>query len=397
MRRQSLWLAVLLMAGMATAPASALGQTYTPPDTVWPFPLYSNRPENGGFFVFGEFVFMHQTNPLEHQLIATRGIKDVFGDISGTAGKFLGTNAPALYADDAGGPGSFQPGFTFGLGWRFGNGVVVEGSWLHLATVRYDAGASLFPPGLNGGQNQEETFLFAPVFNFPNNFAGPPDKVQSQVDGFPVGSIGIWNGAANMQITFFQRFDEYNLVGRIPMYEDDCFRTYGLIGPRLSWIWERFRWRTVSPDLFGFAGPDDVAIYDNVVSNRMYGVHAGCGTEWRSGDTPIGTFSLSLDLEAAGMADFVKERADYQLADRSISAKRARSEFHLVPEAQAAFNVWWYPIEGVQLRAGYSLEAFFNTVASPNPVSFNYGGLDPAWEHEMRWFHGFNAGIAFIF
>jgi hypothetical protein len=387
------------MAGMAAAPAAALGQQYTPPDTVWPFPLYSNRPDDGGFFAFGEFVYFNQTNPLQHQLIAVRGIKDVFGDITGTTGKFIGNNppTPALFADDAGGPGSFQPGFTAGLGWRFANGVSIEASWLHLVTARYDGIATLFPPTLNAGANQAESFLFANVFNFPADFVGPPDKLFSLLTGDITGNIGIWNGASIMQVTFFQRFDEYNLTGRIPVYQDDCWRTYGLIGPRLSWIWERFRWRTTSADFLGESSPADVAVYSNVVSNRMYGVHAGCGTECRTGDTPIGTFAVSVDTEVAGMVDLVKENASYERGDRQISAKRARQQFKLVPEIQANVNAWWYPIEGVQLRVGYDLMGFFNTVSSPNPVSFNFGGLDPAWVSQTRWFNGLNTGIAFIF
>ena len=31
---------------------------------------------------------------------------------------------------------------------------------------------------------------------------------------------------------------------------------------------------------------NDTAIYSNVVSNRMYGVHAGGGTEWVLANTP---------------------------------------------------------------------------------------------------------------
>jgi len=401
MRTRSGWLVLLLVAGMASAPAAVLGQEfqYAPPDTIWPFPLFSNRPADGGLFVDAEFVYFHQTNPLQHQQIAVRGVQDIFGDITGVAGTFIGNRppTPALFADDAGGPGTYQPGWRFGVGYRFANGVSVEGSWLHLAQARYDATATLFPPGLNAGPNQAETFLFSPVFNFPSDFVGPPDKLLSITSGLPTGNIGIWDGASLMQITFFQRFDEFVLTGRIPVYQDDCWRTYGLIGPQFSWIWERFRWRTVSEDIFGGSGPDDVAIYSNIVSNRMYGVHAGCGTEWRTGDTPIGTFAISLDLQASGLVDIVKERAKYERGDREMSASRARKEFTLVPELEGSINGWWYPIEGIQLRAGYSLMEFFNTVASQDPVSFNYGGLDPPWVRVSRFFNGFNCGIAFIF
>jgi hypothetical protein len=41
--------------------------------------------------------------------------------------------------------------------------------------------------------------------------------------------------------------------------------------------------------------------------------------------------------------------------------------------------------------------AFFDTLASPNPISFDYGALNPAWQKVSRYFDGFNAGIGFIF
>jgi hypothetical protein len=69
-----------------------------------------------------------------------------------------------------------------------------------------------------------------------------------------------------------------------------------------------------------------------------------------------------------------------------------------VPEAQANANVFWFPIEGVEIRGGYDFMAFFNTVTSPNPVDFNFGRLAPDWHHgKTRFIDGFHLGIAFIF
>ena len=46
----------------------------------------------------------------------------------------------------------------------------------------------------------------------------------------------------------------------------------------------------------------------------------------------------------------------------------------------------------------YRFFAFFNTIAAPNPVSFNYGGIDPPWEKGVfRLIQGFNAGIGITF
>ena len=69
-----------------------------------------------------------------------------------------------------------------------------------------------------------------------------------------------------------------------------------------------------------------------------------------------------------------------------------------VPELEGQFNLWWYPTEGIQIRVGYSLMAFFNTVASKQPIDFNFGGLNPTWDEGVyRLFDGINAGISFIF
>jgi hypothetical protein len=423
MRTRTSWLALLLTAGVALAPAAARGQDYTKPDPVIPLPLYHDRPETGGFFGYGEFLLFRQTNPLQHQVIATRGLVDFDGSITaalnGTVvepitvnqtappfilpgtrlpGTFIGSNRPALFADDAGGPSTYQPGFSIGGGWRFRNGVVIDINWWHLAEAKYAAVASLVPggnPPLQAGGLLSESFLFSPVYNFPNDYAGPAQKIAL---GDPFAAYGIWNGASVETITFIQRFDQYDITGRIPIYEDDCNRCYGLIGPRLTWIWEKFKWRVVGQDSFGNAGQDDVALYTNMVSNRMYGAHVGCGYERRLGDSPIGTFSLSVDLQVALLLDVVKEVAKYERGDFETSARRAATQFTVVPEAQAVANLWWFPIEGVQIRVGYDFAAFFNTVASPNPVSFNYGGLDPPFERgHTRFLDGFTAGIGFIF
>src|SRR5205823_1825767 len=102
-----------------------------------------------------------------------------------------------------------------------------------------------------------------------------------------------------------------------------CYRSYGLLGPRIVWIWDRFSWRTVSADITGAAGPDTTAIYSNVVSNRMTGVHFGCGNDWFLGSTPIGGFSIQLDIEGGVYFDYVKTTANYDRADGLISSGRS--------------------------------------------------------------------------
>ena len=236
MRSRTGWLMLLVTAGMALAAPSVRGQgevvgpEVPPADPVIPLPLYHDRPERGGFYTGAEFLYFRQTNPLGHQVIARRGLFDVDGsitaDLNGTRidpttgspiivpgplqpGTFIGSGNPALFADDAGGPGTFQPGFRLTTGWRLASGTAIEFNWMSLADARYAAVASILPPGLNPGPRLAETFLFAPVFNFPSDFAGAGNKIAL---GNPLAAYGIWNGASVMQIQFTQRYDEYNIV-----------------------------------------------------------------------------------------------------------------------------------------------------------------------------------------
>lgn len=395
MRSRNGWLALLVAAAGAVLAPAVQAQDYAPPDPVWPLPLYSDRPqEGGGFYTAGEFLYFCQTNPLDHQLIAVRGFFDSTGQLSGHQGGFIGSGAAALWADDAGGPKTFQPGFAIVGGWKFDNGVAVELNWWHLAEAKYAATASIEPPGLKAGADLSDTFVSSFVYNFPNEYAGPSNKVGV---GPAYAAYGIWDAASIMTIMFVQRFDQWEASARIPVWQTDTTRSYGLFGPRLTWIWERFTWRTVSVDITGQAGPDDAAIYSNTISNRMYGLHAGFGHEWNWGTCPIGSFSCSLDLEAALFADIAKDRAKYERADRATAAQRVHQELRFSPEVEGHLNFWWYPIEGVMVRVGYNAMAFFNTEASPEPVSFNFGGLDPPWKDQFRLFHGLNFGVGLIF
>lgn len=370
------------------------GQDYAPEDPQFPLPLGSTRPEQG-LYVAGEFVYLHQTRPVKDQLIGIRGFFDSDGSITGTVGQFVGSGTPALFANDLGSR-SYQPGWNIAIGYRFHDNVAVEFSWLEVQKVRYNGGASIEPAFFRGGQDLADTFISSFVFNFPNDYAGPAIKT---TQGNPFALYGIWNGASIMNIEFAQTFQQWDLTGRIPICLSDWNRMYGLIGGRFSWIWERFRWRTVSIDIAGQADPSDAAVYSNIVSNRMYGPFIGCGDECRLGDTPIGTFAVSLDTRAAALLDVVRELEKYELGDKTTTAKRNRTEYEIVPQLQAQLNFWWYPpIEGVQIRFGYDLIGFFNTVSAPRPVAFNLESPESMWVNgTFRLVDGFNAGIAFSF
>jgi hypothetical protein len=428
------WLALLLTAGVLLAPTrlcaqsqqtddgsaagprllnliarGQVGDEVPPGDPQVPLPLYSHP--GSGFYAGAEFEFWKQTNPLKDQVIAVRGLVDFDGSITAAlngvpfqptngpivivpgqpiVGAFIGSGQPALLASDAGGPGSFEPGVRLFAGWLFQNQVAVEFSYMTLAEAKYGAVATLVPPSLNGGPNLVNTFLFSQVYNFPPEFAGAPNKLAI---GNPFAAYGIWNAASVESISFVQRYDEYNLGARIPIFDTDFCRAYGLVGGRHVALWERFTWRTISENFDGSSDATDVAIYSNVVSNEMYGVYIGSGMDWWLGHG----FAVSLDGKVDILADFVHEIAKYERGDLAIASKRSRREYEFVPEFDASVNIWWYPFEGVQVRAGYNIMEFLNTISSPDPVNFNYGGLDATWISTSRFFEGFNFGISFIF
>lgn len=391
MRIRFIWL--LLAGALLGAPSTAFGQDVPP--VLFTGPLSHPRYEEGGFFVGLEGLFWRETRPLKNQVIATRGVIDVDGSLTGNPGSFIGSGDVALNTSQLRGPGSYQPGFDLTLGWRFESGTVLQFSWYHLVDARYGATATLLPPGFKIGSQLENTFLTSPVVNFPVDFAGFPNNLSI---GNPGATFGIWNAATLMTIDFIQRFDMFDTSMRIPMWQTENFRTYGMIGPRIISLWERFKWRTVDADVNGGSGPGTTADYTNITSNRLYGVNFGCGNEWFMGDTPVGAFSISLDVGGSAYVDFVKGRAAYELEDRSIGVRRARRMWTIAPELEAKLKCWWYPWEGIQVQVGYDFMAFFNTMASPEPVDFNYASVDPQWNSTfIRWFHGWTFGVGFVF
>ncbi|MGF1581927.1 MAG: hypothetical protein ACFCD0_21590 [Gemmataceae bacterium] len=382
-------------------PTEARAQVEVPP-TPFPFPNYplplgGPRYEEGGIFVGFSGLFLQQTNPMENQVIGRRGFIDFDGSIGGVPGRPVGSGEVALQTDDVSGPVTFQPGMELVVGWRFRDGIVIEGVWWHLTDARYSATAGIIPQGFGFGPGLSDTFITAPVVNFPIEYAG-------QGTNLGVGNVGatfgIWNAATEMNIDFVQRFDMGAINVRIPIEETDTRRFYGLAGIRALIMWERFTWRTTSRDVTGFTTPADQAIYTNVVSNRLYGGTIGCGYDWFLGSSRFGGFALTVDLQGSVMFDIVKERAKYQLADPFLAtaASRAQNEFNFSPVVQGGLHFWWYPTQGIQVRLGYDVLAAFNTVAATEPVDFNYGALSPPYEDwQTRVFHGFRAGVAFVF
>src|SRR5437763_11833547 len=114
-----------------------------------------------------------ETNPLKHQPIAVQGFWDYDGSITGHPGGFAGNGKPVLFADDAAGPDTYQPGTKMSIGWRFGDGTTVDISWMHLFKAEYSAGVSLARPFAREGPQLVNSFISSPVFNFPTDYAGP--------------------------------------------------------------------------------------------------------------------------------------------------------------------------------------------------------------------------------
>jgi hypothetical protein len=411
MRIKSVWGAGVLAALASLAvlsPGRSLAQEswpqggfatgYAPPAVPLPYPLYSTHPEVGGLFIAGSYTFYNQTNPLRSQEVAVRGFvtnDDSVLNAAGSAGTFVGSRNNALDVNQVTGPGSFQPGFDLAIGWKFGDGSSLTADFLWISETQYTAVATLAQPIGNGfiRSDQADTFLFSPVFNFPSDFAGAPNKIVNGTAG-PFSVYGIWNGASSMTLAFWQRAQQFTLTYRKPFYETECYRASALVGPRFFRIDEKFRWLTTDLDAFGQSAPIFVGVYNNQVTNNMYGLYTGLQQEWYLG---WGVAAM-LNLNAGMFMDVVRESVDYERGDRDAPEnKRTLRRWRAVPEVQVTPSVMWYPLEGIQMQFAYDIFAFFNTVASPNPVDFNYSAINPGYSNVFRLFNGFQATIAFIF
>jgi hypothetical protein len=400
MQTRTLWLTLAMATCLLAAPGAASGQDVGQPDPIFPFPLWHSHAEQGGLYAFGEFVMLRQNNPLSNQPIAVRGFQDMDGSLTGHPGQFVGNFTIALKANDVGGPLSFEPGFRTGIGWRFEDEGTFEVSWLHIMETRYTHVVTdlnqPFAQNIANGLGFANTFLFSPVFNFPDEYGGTAQKLAV---GNPGATFGIWNAANQMIELYIQRFEQIDANWRENIFETECTRCYGIVGGRFAWFWDKFWWSTQDRAFNGgFVDPTDVADYTNITSNRMYGAHIGLGTECYFGHG----FAGSVEVDAAALLDVVKERASWELGIRSAEAVapiNKRSITTYTPAAELSMNaqLWWYPIEGVQIRLGYDVMSFFNTIASTHPVDFNWGALTPAYNHVTRFLDGFNVGIALIF
>ena len=410
-------LAALIAAGVLVAPGLGLGSAaaqvndYAVPGSAgYNVPIPTGKAGDNGFYGFTEALILTGNRPLGEQIIATRGLVDTRGLISaapdGTPrpGTYIGSGAVALSTADFS-RRSWTPGFSVGVGYKFDDGMSIWASYSHLTDTKYHAGATLATPFAQNRPDLADSFLFAPVYNFPPQFAGP--RVKTAQENFVGGGLpdpnaggnfyGIWNGASVMDIQFDSWFNQAEIGVRMPLFQTEYSRIYGLAGGRYAMILERFKWRTVSFGVDGNVEPRDVANYNNTLSQRAYGPFIGCGHEAYVGRS----LSVSVDTTAALLLGIAKERAKYKLGDRypnSIQNKLSRNEFEVVPNLNASVNLMWYPIEGVQMRVGYSAMTYFNTKYMQEPIGFNYSSVDPAYGTQfLRIYHGVNVGLGIFF
>jgi hypothetical protein len=357
-------------------------------------PIPTGQAGAPGFYAGAEFVMLFQTKAIGTQVVAVHGFNDALGLLTGIPGTFIGSGVPALTTNQMGGGSSGQPGFRAELGYKFDTGTRVYANYMQVYDAHYSAGATLAVQGFRSDPALVDTFLSSPVYNFTVAFGGPLMKTAPDATNGGFTAFGIWNGASIMDTKFTQRFQQAEAGLRTPMFATEYSSIYALAGARFAWFYERFYWRTQDIANDGTSTPLDVAIYTNNLSQRMYGLFIGCGHEVYLGSM----FSASLDLTAAGFLDVVKGRAKYKLGDDSQESKFGRETFTPTASGTAELNLWFYPVEGVQMRLGYQALTFFNTRYESQPIGFNFGNINP--DYGVKWFrlvHGINVGIGFFF
>jgi hypothetical protein len=418
MRNRFVIAGLLLASGLVVGPTAKRVQAQAGPgwdlsgntDFTVPAPIGTYQHDGSGAYVGIEGILWNMPRALGSQTLAYRGVlitvpvPGVFGLPQIEAGSFIGSREPALDTSSFGRL-SWGAGDRLTLGYRLDNGWNFSISWLHIFDTKYSGGAGLQGPNLfNPGNFSANTFLTAPVYNFSPDFVGRNPFPNPPFTGNPTN--GIWDAASDMTILFTQRFDNWDLAGRFPVFETENARSYAIAGGRFSWIWERFQWRTVKPQLVTAAdgeaqfatNADSAARYENTLSQRMYGPMVGVGHEVILYSGTGGSFGLGTELTGAALLNIIKERAKYEREDKGTEVKRALNELTIVPNIDWTINLTWQPVDGITFRAGYNMFNYFNTKYMEEPVSFNLGALDPAYSTKLwRFMQGTNFGVSFVF
>ena len=320
-------------------------------------------------------------------------------------GNFLGTGTPALFTDDLRGQESFEPGYRITLGYRFDNGTAIETSYMALQKVTYSANASLIPHELcqPGGRAVPGRFVHLGTVlqsaagirrGQPEDGARQPrlglrhlQRRQQHVDELPASSSRTGTFAAGCRGT------------RTTAPASTVTLAAGSPGSGSSSGCGPF-----PPTSSATARRTDVGVY----RKRRFQPHVRPVRRHRVRTVSSATASASaLETEAAFLLDIVKERANVQNGDRNdappgtpfVSVKKAATNFQPGRRIRRPTpRCTWYPIEGIQLRAGYNFMTFLNTVDMQDPIAFDARNFDPNWQNRaIRFMDGFNAGIGFIF
>jgi hypothetical protein len=367
----------------------------TPLNADPPIPIPTGKAGDAGFYVASDFVMLNMTRAIGNQVIAKRGFYDSEGFVTGTTGTFIGSGNVAISTKNLSGA-DYQPGWNVEVGYRTEGGLRFFMNFMQLVETNYTRGAGPVPQSLNVGDNLADSFISSPVYNFGTAFAGPQFKLAVDGQGNNPGytAYGIWNGATQEQITFTQKYTQSQIGSRIPMFETDYSRMYAIAGGQYSWFYERFQWQTLDVDINGNTQPQWAAYYKNILTQRMYGAMFGVGHEIFVANQ----FSVSFEATGSGLLDIAKQKAKYSLDDQSSESKWQLDQYRFVPNANASVNLWWYPIEGVQVRLGYEIMTFYNTLYMKDPVGFDAAAIDPQYGVKaFRLIHGVNAGIGFFF
>ncbi|QJW97937.1 hypothetical protein [Frigoriglobus tundricola] len=406
MRHRYIWgtvLAAIAAVGLPAPVSAQEGGFPVPLNSDPTIPIPTGQAGQPGFYASVEYVMLMQTKAIGNETIAIRGFYDSSGTLTGTPGQFIGSGRPALTANQIGGPYTLQPGYRLEIGYKFDTGVRIYANYMNTFRANYSSGASAVPQGFNTGQNLADSFLSSPVYNFNAAFNGPQFKTAADTTangGFQ--TVGIWNGASQMDTKFSASYTQADLGLRSPMFATDYSSIYALAGARYAWFYDKFYWLTQDYDNVGNQSPAYTAKYTNNLSQRMYGLFVGAGHEVYLGNM----FSASLDVTGAAFLDVEKMRAKYEgggsgdgtIGNGGVQSKYGRLSYAVVPSATAELNMWFYPVEGVQMRLGYMGMSYFNTQYMKNPVGFNYGNIDPGYATKVfRLVHGFNVGIGFFF
>ncbi len=395
MRTRSMWLAGVLVGALVLTPA--VGRAQTPnigeSEMVFPWPLGPLDHAESGPYLALEAMYWRMNNPLQSQVLAVRGFVDDAGQVTGDAGRFIGTRQEALNTRGMQ-DNQFEPGFRISIGYRFHDHLVLEFSYWKLDEFRHFQSAGILGVGLSGGDNFADSFLHAPFYNFPTPFAGSQNDVSTAAGGFPL--FGIWNGAENMSVEFVQRIWNAELNLRVPCFQNGWSRQYVISGLRYMPIYERFRWRTEDADLDGAISPLNVATYSFEWENRLYGAQFGWGSDCYLG----GGIAFNLDAKVGVAANVRRSEAKIERGDDlpPVAGAKTDNDFRLAPYFNlGAFIQYYPPWGGMQFRVGYEYTGIFNALRSPHPAAFNVGNLDPELQDEFIGLDGFSMGVAFIF